>query len=283
VNARIHGRRLTRALVASACMSLAIPAVALASSSDSKGGSGLPGSSGGQSGGTGLSGTTGSAPVTTSTPSAPVSVSSGGVTLQTSSAALLRHGLSFTGTATGAAGKEIEIEREGRATDNRWMQTATATVSSDGTFQATWHTSQVGRFAMRAIVVSNLASAAAATPSVTISVYRGAKATIYGPGFYGKRTACGQRLTRSMIGVANRSLPCGTDVSILYNGHTLSVPVIDRGPYANGANWDLTMATATALGMDGTEWIGTLSLPSSTTAPTSTAPSIGAETLGELR
>jgi rare lipoprotein A len=129
---------------------------------------------------------------------------------------------------------------------------------------------------MRATVISNLATAAAATPSVTISVYRGTKATIYGPGFYGKRTACGQRLTKSMIGVANRSLPCGTDVSILYRGHTLTVPVIDRGPYANGADWDLTTATATALGMDGTEWIGTISLPGGTTS--SAVP----DTLGEL-
>jgi hypothetical protein len=37
--------------------------------------------------------------------------------------------------------------------------------------------------------------------------------------------------------------------------------VIDRGPYANHADWDLTTATATALGIDGTATIGAVSLP----------------------
>ena len=45
--------------------------------------------------------------------------------------------------------------------------------------------------------------------------------------------------------------------------------MIDRGPYAHGANWDLTMATGRALGMLGTEVIGAAAVPSATT---STAP-----------
>ncbi len=39
------------------------------------------------------------------------------------------------------------------------------------------------------------------------------------------------------------------------------VPVIDRGPYANHADWDLTMATGKALGVTGTAKIGAVSLP----------------------
>ena len=35
----------------------------------------------------------------------------------------------------------------------------------------------------------------------------------YGPGFYGKRTACGYALTQSIVGVAHRTLPCGTKVT----------------------------------------------------------------------
>ena len=38
------------------------------------------------------------------------------------------------------------------------------------------------------------------------------------------------------------------------------MPVIDRGPYANDADWDLTSATAAALGINGTETIGAVSL-----------------------
>jgi len=60
--------------------------------------------------------------------------------------------------------------------------------------------------------------------------------TWYGPGFYGNRTACGQRYTREIIGVAHRTLPCGTMVQFRWNGITATAPVIDRGPYATAAH-----------------------------------------------
>jgi rare lipoprotein A (peptidoglycan hydrolase) len=51
-----------------------------------------------------------------------------------------------------------------------------------------------------------------------------------------------------IVGVASRTLPCGTLVLVNYRGHRLTVPVIDRGPYAsNGATWDLTWGAASAL------------------------------------
>ncbi len=96
---------------------------------------------------------------------------------------------------------------------------------------------------------------------VTVTVYLPSLATMYGPGFWGDRTACGEKLKKSTIGVANRTLKCGEKVSLYYRGRTLIVPVIDRGPYANGANWDLTEATDKALGIPGTAKIGAVSLP----------------------
>lgn len=73
-------------------------------------------------------------------------------------------------------------------------------------------------------------------------------ATWFGPGFYGQKTACGQTMTPVVVGVASRTLPCGTLVLVDYRGHRLTVPVIDRGPYAhNGAMWDLTRGAASAL------------------------------------
>lgn len=73
-------------------------------------------------------------------------------------------------------------------------------------------------------------------------------ATWFGPGFYGQQTACGQTMTPVIVGVASRTLPCGTLVLVNYKGHRLTVPVIDRGPYAkNGAKWDLTAGAASAL------------------------------------
>jgi rare lipoprotein A (peptidoglycan hydrolase) len=73
-------------------------------------------------------------------------------------------------------------------------------------------------------------------------------ATWFGPGFYGQQTACGQTMSPVIVGVASRTLPCGTLVLVSYKGHRLTVPVIDRGPYAdNGAMWDLTWGAASAL------------------------------------
>ena len=72
-------------------------------------------------------------------------------------------------------------------------------------------------------------------------------ATWYGPGFYGNRTACGQRLTRRTVGVAHKRLPCGTRVAVRYKGRFVRTRVIDRGPYAHGAKWDLTKRAAKKL------------------------------------
>ena len=70
----------------------------------------------------------------------------------------------------------------------------------------------------------------------------------YGPGFYGNGTACGQTLTTTLMGVAHRTLPCGTLVTFRYKGTTVTVPVVDRGPYVAGRTWDLTKGACTALG-----------------------------------
>lgn len=76
-------------------------------------------------------------------------------------------------------------------------------------------------------------------------------ATWYGGILLGHRTACGKTLRRSTIGVAHRTLPCGTKVTFKYRGHYARAKVIDRGPYANGARWDLTEATARELHFTG--------------------------------
>ena len=72
----------------------------------------------------------------------------------------------------------------------------------------------------------------------------------YGPGFYGQRTACGETLTETLLGVANRTLPCGTLVSFRNpsNGQVVTVPVVDRGPYVVGRQWDLTAGACAAIG-----------------------------------
>jgi hypothetical protein len=73
-------------------------------------------------------------------------------------------------------------------------------------------------------------------------------ASWYGPGLYGNRTACGQLYTTSIQGVAHRTLPCGTQVTLAYAGNVVTVPVIDRGPFIAGREFDLSNATRIALG-----------------------------------
>jgi rare lipoprotein A len=68
---------------------------------------------------------------------------------------------------------------------------------------------------------------------------------------YGLGLACGGLLGRDQLGVAHKTAPCGTLITFTYAGRSLTVPVIDRGPYVAGREWDLTGATADALGFPG--------------------------------
>ncbi len=119
------------------------------------------------------------------------------------------------------------------------------------------------------------APAATATPAPAPA---GAVATWFGPGFYGRQTACGQTLTPGVIGVANRTLPCGTLVQITYKDHQLTVPVLDRGPYAHHASWDLTAGAAGALGITETVRIGTQVVGKALNTPTLGLPSTSSST-----
>jgi rare lipoprotein A len=176
---------------------------------------------------------------------------------------LLGRTMHVRGTLSDAAGQTVVIER--RSADGPWQQAATAQADDAGAFDAAWRTDHIGHFALRARVAGqapsqNGAAAAAAMPTHDVTVYRQTVATWFGPGFYGHRTACGQTLTRTLLGVANRTLPCGTQVALLYRGRTITVPVVDRGPFGHGADFDLTAATARALGVTTTAPIGAVSL-----------------------
>jgi rare lipoprotein A len=84
-----------------------------------------------------------------------------------------------------------------------------------------------------------------------LNVYRHANASWYGPGLYGNHLACGGRLGYGTLGVANKSLPCGTKLTLRHDGRTVRVPVVDRGPYVAGREFDLTAATARRLHFHG--------------------------------
>ena len=126
----------------------------------------------------------------------------------------------------------------------------------DGRFRVRLRTPRHGRRAIRVIFAGDARNPAARDRRV-LRVHDREPATWYGPGFFGNRTACGQRYHRDLLGVAHRTLPCGTVVSALYKGRSVRVPVVDRGPYGH-ANWDLTEETAQRLGFSGRDEIGVL-------------------------
>jgi hypothetical protein len=87
---------------------------------------------------------------------------------------------------------------------------------------------------------------------LTFTPFRSAGASWYGgTSMWGRSTACGQTLRQSTIGVANKTLPCGTPVKFVWHGRSIVAPVIDRGPYIKGRAWDLTSAAAEALEFEG--------------------------------
>jgi rare lipoprotein A len=176
-----------------------------------------------------------------------------------------------SGTVPAAeAGRAVWLQvRAGRA----WTTIARTRAAASGSFAIPWRTNRAGELTLR-VVAGGIASKSAvtATPQVTLSVYLPIIATWYGPGFFGNHTACGELLTTTLVGVADRTLPCGTPVSVTYDGHTLTVPVIDRGPYSGAATLDLTEAAAQELGMSETSPVGMLPLGGPPLAPSQWSP-----------
>jgi rare lipoprotein A (peptidoglycan hydrolase) len=144
--------------------------------------------------------------------------------------------------AGGTPRKRVYVQiRSGR----RWKTVARAYTRSDGRFRAQWRGNRLGSFNLRAVAPGSGAKPRTAHGKVV--VYRRAAASWYGPGLYGNKLACGGTLTPGTLGVANKTLPCGAKVTLRYHGHTATVPVVDRGPYAAGRDYDLTAATKNKL------------------------------------
>jgi rare lipoprotein A len=184
-------------------------------------------------------------------PAQAVSASSGGLTVTAMPDQTLGEVARFSGKAP--AHRLVRLQRQDAKTQ-RWRDVARARADATGAYTARWRPNHIGPTALRAILHTTAAP-------LRITVYKPAVATWYGPGFFGKQTACGQVLAPDLQGVAHRSLPCGTQVAFTYNGRSIVVPVIDRGPYGvAGADWDLTQATAGALGITATATLGAVRL-----------------------
>lgn len=163
-----------------------------------------------------------------------------------------------TGRAVRFSGELLPIVDGRRArvqmrVDGKWELLAKV-AAGDGRFDRTFKPDVRGRREMRVTFAGDEINAPAKRRE-RLWVYRRGEATWYGPGFYGNTTACGQTLRRNTLGVAHRTLECGTRVDFLYQGRTITVDVIDRGPYGK-ADWDLTRATKERLRFEGRDQVG---------------------------
>jgi len=184
----------------------------------------------------------------------------------------------FVGRRVRVGGKARRARRrvvhiDGRRSGGPWTPLARARADRKGAFTAVWKPARAGRWDLRARIGGSgrdSGNGGTAVPveigsegsgaSSALIVYELATATWYGPGFFGRQTACGIALTETTVGVAHRKLPCGTQVQFAFGDRVIVAPVIDRGPFANDADWDLTQAAAQRLGMSGTRRIGAMPL-----------------------
>ncbi len=141
--------------------------------------------------------------------------------------------------------RTVVIEVNGRKVD-------TVKTGSQGEFHARWRPSSPGVYKVAAIVPAADGSAAVRSKGKHVNAYRSVQASYYGPGLYGGGMACGGTLTPSTKGVAHKTLPCGSKVTLRHGDKTVTVPVVDRGPYAGNRVYDLTTATKQKLGFGST-------------------------------
>jgi hypothetical protein len=158
--------------------------------------------------------------------------------------------------ASGRRGRPVLLQRR---TDRGWRTVERTRTRRRGAFTAAWRARELGRHVLRARPGGGRAGGRPGRPGRprVVRVFRPAVFSWFGPGFYGRRTACGQTLAPGMLGVANKRLPCGTKVTFANAGRSVTVPVIDRGPFVGAREWDLTAATRARIAAPstGTVWV----------------------------
>lgn len=184
-----------------------------------------------------------------------------GSTLLVPAGLMLGKTVRFSGTLSGIRkGESIEIQRSNPNGD--WTVLTTAVAEASGRFTAAWKPTVSERLQIRAIPTGGSFRSANTIPTSPIAIFPRTSATWFGPGFYGKRTYCGNRMSRGLLGVAHKKLPCGTRVEIFHNGRSVTVPVVDRGPFHKKIEYDLTAATAKRLKFKQAGKIGALPVDS---------------------
>ncbi len=156
----------------------------------------------------------------------------------------VRVGQTAVVAGSAAAGRTVVLERR-RA--GRWRTLDRARVAADGRYRLRYEARRVSSLRVRV----RIAGTQAARRS-RLNVYRRAHASWYGPGLYGNSLACGGTLSDSVRGVAHKTLPCGTRVTLRKGDRIVRARVVDRGPFIAGREFDLTPAVKRALGFGST-------------------------------
>lgn len=141
-------------------------------------------------------------------------------------------------------GRRAEVQLQGRA--GVWLKVASGSAARDGSFKLSWRAPVSGRFLARAVTTGSNRSGLTAAPTTVITVHKKTQATWYDQA--GTTSACGVKLRKKTIGVAHKTLPCGTLLDFSFRGKSIAVPVIDRGPFVSGISYDFTIEVAKRLG-----------------------------------
>ena len=157
------------------------------------------------------------------------------------------HRVSVAGTLSPAvAGRTVTLQAMGR---HGWKNVAHTRTAAKGRFRLRYMPHRTGSERVRVAFAGDALGQPSHRRLGRLNVYRLAEASWYGGG---GGLACGGSLTSATLGVANKTLPCGTLVTLRYDGRSIRVPVVDRGPYVAGREFDLTEATKQALGFGDT-------------------------------
>lgn len=145
----------------------------------------------------------------------------------------------------GTAGRLVVLQRR---SGHGWRTIARTRTRSGGRFTLRHRTRSSDSAALRVRVAGGPAATRRTRHAGRLEVFRSALASWYGSGTF---LACGGRLTPGMMGVAHKTLPCGTKVTIRYRGRQVRVPVVDRGPFSGPREFDLGPGVRRALGFEG--------------------------------
>lgn len=147
------------------------------------------------------------------------------------------------GTVSPAGRRPVKVVISGPG--GRVIQTRT---TAGGGFRLAWRPKRTGSHRLRVFAGGNGQAASDSSRRIRVTGLRQTHASYFGPGLFGGPLACGGRLSSGTRGVAHKTLPCGSKVTLRYRGRTVTTRVVDRGPFVAGREFDLTYATRNDLG-----------------------------------